>query len=86
MATFSKKGEEEEQQQGKNGYWRNELYSLGVLEPKRKKKEEEVRDNKAELENLANTIKQSMFEDYRLAYSEEGDAHKEEAESTVTVG
>ncbi len=86
MATFSKKGEEEEQQQGKNGYWRNELYSLGVSEPKRKKKEEEVRDNKAELENLANTIKQSMFEDYRLAYSEEGDAHKEEAESTVTVG
>ena len=41
MATFSKKGEEEEQQKGKNGYWRNELYSLGVLEPKRKKKEEE---------------------------------------------
>jgi hypothetical protein len=87
MATFSKKGEEEEQQ-GKNGYWRNELYSLGVLEPKRKKKkeEEEVKDNKAELENLADIIKQSMFEDYRLAYSEEGDTHKEEAQSTVTVG
>ena len=88
MATFSKKGKEEEQQQGKNEYWRNELYSLGTLEPKRKKKEEEeeVKDNKAELENLANIIKQSMFEDYRLAYSEEGDAHEEEAESTVTVG
>ena len=87
VATYSKKGEEEEQQQGKNGYWRNELYSLGVLEPKRKKKkEEEVKDNKAELENLADIIKQSMFEDYRLAYSEEGDAHKEEAESTVTAG
>ena len=87
MATFSKKGEEEEQRQGKNGYWRNELYSLGVLDPKRKKnKEEEVKDNKAELENLADIIKQSMFEDYRLAYSEEGDTHKEEAESTVTVG
>jgi hypothetical protein len=85
MATFSKKGEEEEQQ-GKNGYWRNELYSLGVLEPKRKKKEEEVNNNKAELENLADIIKESMFEDYKLAYSEEGDAHKEEAESTVTVG
>ena len=78
MATFSKKGDEEEQQQGKNGYWRNELYSLGVLEQKQNKKEEEVRDNKAELENLANIIKQSMFEDYRLAYSEEGDAYKEE--------
>ena len=87
MATVSKKGEEEEQRQGKNGYWRNELYSLGVLDPKRKKnKEEEVKDNKAELENLADIIKQSMFEDYRLAYSEEGDTHKEEAESTVTVG
>jgi hypothetical protein len=85
MATFSKKGEEEEQEQGTNGYWRNELCSLGVLEPNRKKKEE-VKDNKAELENLADIIKQAMFEDYRLAYSEEGDAHKEEAESTVTVG
>jgi hypothetical protein len=84
MATFSKKGEEEEQQQGKNGYWRNELYSLGVLEPKRKKKEEEeVKDNKAELENLADIIKRSMFEDYKLAYSEEGVTHKEEAEPTV---
>jgi hypothetical protein len=81
MATFFKK-EEEEEQQGKNGYWRNELQSLGILEPKRKK-EEELKDNKAELENLANIIKQAMFEDYKLAYSEEGDAHKEEAESIV---
>jgi len=85
VAGFSKKGEEEEQQ-GKNGYWNNELCSLGITEQKRKKKEEEVKDNKAELENLANIIKQAMFEDYKLAYSEEGDAHKEEAESTVTVG
>ncbi len=88
VAGFSKKGEEEEQ--GKNGYWRNELYSLGILEPKRKKKEEaeaeEVKDNKAELENLADIIKQSVFEDYKLAYSEEGNEHKEEAQSTVTVG
>ena len=83
MTTSSKKKGEEEQQ-GKNGYWNNELCSLGILEPKRKKKE--VTDNKAELENLANMIKQAMFEDYKLAYSEEGDAHKEEAESTVTVG
>ncbi len=85
MATFSKKKGEEEEQQDKNGYWNNELCSLGITEPKRKKKEE-VKDNKAELENLANIIKQAMFEDYKLAYSEEGDAHKEEAESTVTVG
>jgi hypothetical protein len=85
MTTFSNKGEEEVQQQVKIGYWRNELYSLGILEPKRKKKEE-VKESKAELENLANIIKQAMFEDYKLAYSEEGDAHREEAESIVTVG
>jgi hypothetical protein len=73
------------QQQGKNGYWRNELFSLGILEPKRKKKEE-VKDNKAELENLAHNIKQAMFQDYKVAYSEEGDTHKEQPNSTVTVG
>ncbi len=84
VVILSKKGEEEEQQ-AKSGYWQNELYSLGILEPKRKKKEE-LNDNKAELENLADIIKQAMFEDYKLAYSEEGEAHKEEAESTVTVG
>jgi hypothetical protein len=81
MATFSKKGEEEEQQ-GKNGYWQNELDSLGI-KPKQKK---ELNDNKEELENLADIIKQAMFQDYKIAYSEKGDAHKEEAESTVTVG
>jgi hypothetical protein len=27
-----------------------------------------------------------MFQDYKIAYSEKGDAHKEEAQSTVTVG
>ena len=83
MATSSKR-EEEEEQQGKNGYWRNELYSLGILDSKRKKKED-AKDSKAELENLSNIIKQAMFEDYKLAYSEEGDTHKEEAESTITV-
>ena len=88
VATFSKKGEEEEQEQGKNEYWSNELYSLGILEPGRKKKqvEEEVKYNKAELENLADIIKQSMFQDYKLAYSVGGNEHKEEAQSTVTVG
>ena len=84
MATSSKR-EEEEEQQGENGYWRNELYSLGILDPIQKRKEE-AKDSKAELENLANIIKQAMFEDYKLAYSEERDVHKEEAESTITVG
>ena len=76
------KKKEQPQQQAKKGYWQNELDSLGI-EPKQKK---ELNDNKEELENLADIIKQEMFQDYKLAYSEEGDAHKEEAQSTVTVG
>ena len=82
MAKLSKKEEQEQRQQAKNGYWQNELDSLGI-EPKQKT---ELNDNKEELENLADIIKQAMFQDYKVAYSEEGDAHKEEAESTVTVG
>jgi hypothetical protein len=73
---------EQPQQQAKKGYWQNELDSLGI-EPKQKK--EELNDDE-ELENLADIIKQAMFQDYKIAYSEKGDAHKEEAESTVTVG
>jgi hypothetical protein len=84
VATISKKEEEKQlqQQQANNGYWQNELYSLGIVDPKQKK---ELNDDE-ELENLADIIKQAMFEDYKVAYSEKGDAHKEEAESTVTVG
>ena len=81
MATLSKKEAElEQKQQTKNGYWQNELDSLGI-EPKQKT---ELND-KEELENLADIIKQAMFQDYKVAYSEKGDAHKE-AGSTVTVG
>ena len=80
MAKLSKK-EAEQQLQAKNRYWQNELDSLGI-EPKRKT---ELND-KEELEKLADIIKQAMFQDYKVAYSEEGDAHKEEAQSTVTVG
>jgi hypothetical protein len=75
------KKKEQPQQQAKKGYWQNELDSLGI-EPKQK---EELNDDE-ELENLADIIKQAMFQDYKIAYSEKGDAHKEEAESTVTVG
>jgi hypothetical protein len=81
MTTVSKK-EEQLQQQAKNGYWQNELYSLGIVDPKEKKE----LDDKEELENLAHIIKQAMFQDYKVAYSEKGDAHKEEAQATVTVG
>jgi hypothetical protein len=80
MPILSKK-EEQRQQQAKKGYWQNELDSLGI-EPKQKK---ELNDDE-ELENLADIIKQAMFQDYKVAYSEKGDAHKEETESTVTVG
>ena len=80
--TLSKKKEEEhERQQAKNGYWQNELDSLGI-EPKQKNK----LNDKEELENLADIIKQAMFQDYKIAYSEKGDVHEEEAKSTVTVG
>lgn len=34
------------------------------------------KEAKRELENLVDIIKQGMFQDYKLAYSEEGDAHK----------
>jgi hypothetical protein len=74
---------EQLQRQTKKGYWQNELDSLGI-EPKQKKESND--DDDEELENLSDIIKEAMFEDYKLAYSEEGEAHKEEAESTVTVG
>jgi hypothetical protein len=65
----------------KNEYLKNELKSLGI-EPKRKN---QINDNE-ELQSLSDNIKQAMFQDYKIAYSEKGDMHKEEAESTVTIG
>jgi hypothetical protein len=75
------KKKEQLHQQTKKGYWQNELDSLGI-EPKQKK---ELNDDE-ELENLADIIKQAMYQDYKVAYSEKGNEHKEEAQSTVTVG
>jgi uncharacterized protein YgfB (UPF0149 family) len=82
VPTISKK-QEQLQQQAKKGYWQNELYSLGITEPKQKK---ELNENKEELENLSDIIKQSMFQDYKIAYSEKDDMHKEEAQATLAVG
>jgi hypothetical protein len=82
MAKLSKKEAEQQHLRAKNRYWQNELDSLGI-KPKRKK--EELNDAE-ELEKLADIIKQAMFQDYKVVYSEVGDAHKEEAQSTVTVG
>ena len=81
MAKLSKKEEEQLQQHAKNGYWQNELDSLGI-----ETKEKKELNDKEELENLADNIKQAMFQDYKLAYGEKGDTHTEEAESTLTVG
>ena len=57
------------------------MNSLGI-ELKRKTELNDAED----LEKLADIIKQAMFQDYEVAYTEEGDPHKEEAQSTVTVG
>ena len=65
MAKLSKKEADQQQQRAKNRYWQNELDSLGI-EPKRKK---ELNDDE-ELEKLADIIKQAMFQDYKVAYSE----------------
>jgi hypothetical protein len=61
-------------------YFCEELKSLGV-DPINKT---ELNDEK-ELHDLAKNLKQSMFQDYKLAYSEKGDKFKEEAMSTVSV-
>jgi hypothetical protein len=62
-------------------FWNDELRSLGI-EPKR---HNELNDDDDELEHLVDIIKLSMYQDYKTAYSMNGDNHKEEAESTITV-
>ncbi len=49
----------------KKDFWENELRSLGI-EPKR---ENELND-KAEIEALAEMIKQVYYQDYKTAYSD----------------
>jgi hypothetical protein len=60
--------------------WNDELRSLGI-EPKR---HNELNDDE-ELEQLADIIKLSMYQDYKMAYSMNGDKHEEEAQSTINV-
>lgn len=57
-----------------------DLQSLGI-DPKRKS---DLNDQK-ELKELADNIKQSMFQDYKTAYSKKGKEHEEEAKSTVAT-
>jgi hypothetical protein len=80
MPLLYKKKEQPPQQQAKKSYWQNELDSLGI-EPKQKN---ELNDDE-ELENLADIIKQAMFQDYKVAYSEKGD-ELEEAEGFIANG
>ena len=68
------------EQVDKKDFWENELRSLGI-EPKQNN---ELGDKK-ELQHLTDTIKQSMYQDYKTAYSKDGDMHKEEAEATIRI-
>ena len=68
-----------ESQTSKDGYWNSELRSLGI-HPRRKN---EANDNE-ELEKLTDNVKQSMYQDYEMAYSKDGEKYKDEAESMVS--
>jgi hypothetical protein len=57
----------------KKDYWQNELKSLGI-EPWR---QNELND-KEELEALAEIIKEVYYQDYKTAYSNQGEDNKEE--------
>ena len=65
---------------GKDSYWNSELRSLGI-NPKKKK----IVTNDKELESLVDNVKQSMYQDYKIAYGTDSDQHKEEAESTINI-
>jgi hypothetical protein len=74
---------EEEQQQylyKKLGYWQTELRSLGVD----LKRNNEL-DESHELQYLSDKVKLSMYQDYKMAYSKQGEKHKEETKSTINV-
>jgi hypothetical protein len=70
--------EEERPKENKDKHLVDELRSLGI-DPKKKIDPED----KEEFEELVDAIKQSMFQDYVIAYSREGDKYEQEAKSTV---
>jgi hypothetical protein len=72
IAKEALKKEEEEYLSGKKEYWQNELKSLGIG-PKR---QNDLND-KAELEALAEIIKEVYYQDYKTAYSNSGNIKKE---------
>lgn len=71
-----------EEQIDKKDYWHYELRSLGI-HPKRIGSNDLNRVE--DLRNLADAVKQSMYQDYKIAYSKDGNKHEEEAESTVHI-
>lgn len=58
----------------------DELQSLGI-----NVKGMNVLNDRQELRDLAYIIKQSMYEDFKLAYSRNGENHCEEATATVNI-
>jgi hypothetical protein len=56
-----------EEQEDRNGYWENELSSLGIA-PKRKNE----LNTKDELQALTDNLKQVYYQNFKLAYNEEG--------------
>ena len=50
----------------KKDYWHNELKSLGI-EPKR----DNELNNEKELSELADNLKQTLYQDYKTAYSDD---------------
>ena len=61
-------------------YYLAELLSLGIPSTRTNDLNDEF-----ELAELAENIRQAMFHDYKLAYSEKGEIHQMEAESTIRL-
>lgn len=57
----------------KKDYWHSELRSLGI-EPKRK----DLANDKEELASLTDNLKQSMYQDYKTAYSKDNKGDESE--------
>ena len=64
----------------RKGFWDADLRSLGIAPGKKN----ELND-KVELQNLADNLKDAMYQDYKTAFGKNGDQLKEEAKSTVSV-
>jgi hypothetical protein len=65
-----------EKQTSKKEFWQTELESLGVAP-----KHQNELNSSEELESLTDNIKQSMYQDYKIAYSEPGNKSDEASES-----